>query len=337
MVGESVSTAHGQWWINSLSSLVGYCKPSVFEVRPKPATSTTTQTFTLPYKRTPGCEVLLCETELYATAYYTYATQSWGAGDWVDSGNLLDGTINLACPADVRLPTVYRALKDATYYAENTIEAITITTTSIGSKTFGVSMLRCVEIPRAGLDPYATATDSGLNPSWPIPPGKLVESTSSDTTQGSARLYAMVDDARANMHTHRVLATSRESPWVCTSTSFTDIFTGCLFKGRARRLYTNATGEPVTLFVAYASDVAFTVRLAITTSAGTVNRDLGTIASSGGTSTWTTDFSKSTTIPTNHTTSGEAQEFQVQVQFKLPPASSGTVNLSTVALLGSET
>lgn len=338
---EPVSGLHGRWHADQLAFLLAQCLPNIASIYPKRyAHASNDSVVKFPYYRSPGARALLVGCEVFGAGN---AEVTFAGGTLIDAGAPpLDGSEALqGFPPLAAISPVY-ATFDASSFS-GTPDTITCTrhpvASTYGSETSGFRRVFALEIPRALIDPVTNpTTDVSFNYSWPIPPGKLVDGTSS-TSRGFTRLVAQLIKARTQVRHHRTLATLEDTTnaWQTNSTSFVPLIaTGCEWYARARRVYDAATNNPQILYVRYQADKAWVLRIKTTVNGTPTNNDFSFSSSVGA---FTFNSGSTLNLSPAHNTAGEEQRVKIEYEYRIPTGNGTTdkVYVSCVSLIENET
>ena len=336
-INEVVSGQHGRWYADQLAFLLAHRLSNVVHCYPKRyAHATTGSKLSFPYWRSPGARALLVGVDAFGPGLMTLNVSAPGVS-YIDVGQPpLDGSITFrgAWPTVAVTPKI--CVLDATDFSG--LSTITVERTPISSsygfQESGIQRVFAFEVPRALIDPVRQpTTDVSFNYAWPIPPGRLIDGTTTNS-QGFKRLVGQQINVVSTARNHRTLATLEDTTnaWHISSTSYTPLIVDAEWYWRARRVYDSATANPHKLYVRYQSDQAWTLRIKTTVNGSTTNNDYVYSAHAGS---FTEDHTQTLNVSTAHSTSGHEQEVKVEIQAKLNTA--GNLYVSCVSAVENET
>lgn len=325
-VRKLVAHAHAQRWADELLFLLGYNVHLVAAARLPPYTSdtdgTNTTLFVCP---SPYAKVLRVHVEGYATSATALCTIDGAVGrTWVTGQ---DGGLNAQEQRfgyNVQARKTLTGLLDlSTGFTPGTITTVQTRRLPVSGES-GLRLVQLCEVPLATTDVQDDPADEpGFNPTWALPPGRLVEALDSDP-RGFARIFGELAKARDQMRQHIQWGSIEDTTHSeqTASTSYVTIF-GSSYRVRVPRYYNLSTPKTYTLCVRYLAAGGCSVRVAVTPRGGsTTNTDLALSAAG----VWTSDTSSTVDLPVN----GTDQECDIELKLK---ATSGTAYVATLALI----
>ncbi len=336
-VGRPVSAEHFLRMCWDVGHLLGFNTQTIIAQRFS-YESTTSRTIRVSYTRNPGVDVLMIEVEAHkgsavgANGTLT-VTPSSGSITWLTTRTPFTGE------SGAFLGHYQDGLRRASYRAYLSVAALTVGTTYEllfefvnGASHKGVAKITVIEVPLATVDPVRHTAEIGIEAAS-FAAGEAINSNTTTSSRGMARLLAQADRARTENRRHWQLCTSEldADAFNTTSGSYSSLMavhsgTNPTWRWRAQRHYTTAEDEVMTLGFRYRVSGGATADLEMVINGATATQITGL------TSATYTEATTAFLIPCSGATD---QEVVMQVKGRIS-SGGGTVYVSRVRLLSNQ-
>lgn len=345
-VGTPISAGSaGQRWNNDLLLLLAYCQPPIAQNTIEvvsPSKTLNTYDLKFSYTRSPGCQAVLFEVELWDTTGDDPSctiTITATSMTWLDANGLDGSDLRASTSSTLRPGTPIRGIANVTGLTVGTATSINVTWDD-DLNSLGIRSVRIHELPMGAVNPVAApTTEVGLDGDWPYAGNPLWDGAT-NAASGFTRLVDQLDKARSQVRRHWQISAplvtnycwlttanvSGALNWSVGGTATQDPY----WTIRPRRLYTVNDANNYTIRVWYRTSVATAGHdgeLKVRADNGTSN--VTATLTLAATTTWTLATS-TIAIPTDE------EECSIRIRGHIVTATE-TLYIAHVALIEAET